>query len=141
MKTKYYLLFLALLLSFCFHNEVMAQKCLVFGYDSDGNRISRIESFNCYGLRDMENVQDTFEFDEIEVYPNPTYESFKVFMPDGIKRETACYELFDISGVMLLKDNLGGCETEVNIRGLSAGVYVLKIINGDDVMSKMILKY
>lgn len=134
-------MFLVLLLSSSLRNEAMAQKCLMFGYDSDGNRILRMVSFNCYGLRDMEQIQDVFNYDEIEVYPNPTYESFKVFMPNGVKHETAYFELFDVSGVILLKDSLFNSETDVNIKELPAGVYVLKIINGDDVLSKMILKY
>ena len=58
-----------------------------------------------------------------------------------MKRETAYYELFDVNGVLLLKNNLYGEETEVDIGKMSAGVYLVKIINGDDVISKTVLKY
>ena len=54
---------------------------------------------------------------------------------------SAWYELFDISGILVLKNELFDAETEVDIGKMPAGVYLLKIINGDDVMSKMILKY
>ena len=141
MKTKYFLIFLVLLLSSVFQNEIMAQKCLVFRYDADGNRIKRMVNYNCDGIRDMEQVQSVFEYKDIELYPNPTYDSFKVFVPDGMKRETAYYELFDVNGVLLLKNNLYGEETEVDIGKMSAGVYLVKIINGDDVISKTVLKY
>ena len=141
MKTKYFLIFLVLLLSSVFQNEIMAQKCLVFRYDADGNRIKRMVNYNCDGIRDMEQVQSVFEYKDIELYPNPTYDSFKVFVPDGMKRETAYYELFDVNGVLLLKNNLYGGETEVDIGKMSAGVYLVKIINGDDVISKTVLKY
>ena len=141
MRTKYFLIFLVLLLSSVFSNETMAQKCFVFRYDADGNRIRRSVDYNCNEMRDVEKVQEVFDYDEVEVYPNPTYDSFRLFMPEMVRHEAAWYELFDISGILLLKDSLSDDETEVDIGKMPAGVYLLKIINGDDVMSKMILKY
>lgn len=141
MKTKYFLIFLVLLLSSAFGSEAIAQRCLEFRYDADGNRIKRTVNNNCYESKDMEVVQDVFDYDEVEVYPNPTYESFRIFMPDGKRIETACYEFFDMSGVLLLQNKLCNDETEVDIGKMPAGVYLLKIINGDEILTKMILKY
>lgn len=141
MKTKYFLIFLVLLLSSVFGNKAIAQRCLVFRYDDDGNRIKRTVNNYCYDIKDMEVVQEVFDYDDVEVYPNPTYESFRIFMPDGKRCTGANYELFDMSGVMLLQNQLYGDETEVDIHRMAAGVYLLKIINGDDVLTKMILKY
>lgn len=141
MKRKYYLIFLVLLLSSFFIKKANAQKCLMFRYDADGNRIQRTVNYNCYEMKNMEEVQDVFEYNEVEVYPNPTYESFKVFVPERLRCEAAFYELFDMSGVVLSKNRLRDNETEVDIGAMSAGIYILKITNGDDVMTKMILKY
>ena len=141
MKTKYYLIFLVLLLSTVFNNIAQAQKCLVFRYDADGNRIKRTVDYNCNEMRDMEIVQEVFDYDDVEVYPNPTCESFRIFMPEMTRQAVAWYELFDISGILVFKNELFDAETEVDIGKMPAGVYLLKIINGDDVMSKMILKY
>ena len=140
MEAKYYLIFLVLLLSINFDNEVFAQKCLVMNYDLDGNRISRTVIPNCRESRDLEEVQEVVADEDLCVYPNPNYGSFKIIMPDCIKQETAYYELYDINGVLVKNAKLYGNETEIDIGNTSAGIYLLKIINGEDVMSKIVFK-
>ncbi len=92
-------------------------------------------------MKEMEEVPEVFGYDEIEVYPNPTFGVFHLFIPAETRSKTATYELFDTSGLLMLGSQLYADETEIDIGDLPAGVYVLKIINGDDVLSKMILKY
>lgn len=140
MKTKYYLIFLVLLLSVNFNQRVFAQKCLVFRYDADGNRIKRTVSNNCNVMRDVFEVQEVVIEEEVKVYPNPTNGSFKVFMPECEKHETAYYKFYDMNGVLLFEDKLHDNETEIDIGNKPAGVYLLKITNGDDVITKIVLK-
>ena len=142
METKYYLIFLALLLSLVFNSKAVAQRCLVFRYDADGNRINRTVTTNCQGMRETEEKQETIALDDgFKVYPNPTSGSFKVIMPESIRHENTCYELFDINGAVISSGDIYEYETDIDVGDNPSGVYLLKITNGDDVISKIILKH
>ena len=91
---------------------------------------------NCIEKRDAVEVQEVETDDGVKVYPNPNHGMFKVIV-NNIK-ETASYELYDVNGVMLLSGKLHNDETEIDI-GTTAGTYLLKISNGDDVISKIIV--
>lgn len=140
MKMKYYLIFLVLILSPFFNYKTMAQRCLEFNYDADGNRIERAVSYNCDDMRDVLKVQEITEAKEICVYPNPTNGSFKIVVPKCVKSEMSNYEIYDLNGVMVYEGRLHEMETEIDMGCCSTGVYLLKITNGDDVISKIILK-
>lgn len=141
MDTKYYLIFLALLLSFVFSSKAWAQRCLVFRYDTDGNRISRMVTTSCNGARDVVEEQENVACDkEVKVYPNPTNGSFKVVVPESIKHDNSCYELYDINGVLILSGGIMEFETDIDIGNHPAGVYLVKITNGYDVITEIVLK-
>lgn len=139
MKTKYFLIFLVLLLSVVFHDIVQAQSCLVMEYDADGNRISRQVTTNCIEKREIAEVQETETYEDVDVYPNPNNGMFIIIMQDCVKQEAACYELFDVNGMMLLSGKLHEDETEVDVGTVPAGVYLLRIKNGENVISKVIV--
>ncbi|MBP5644214.1 MAG: T9SS type A sorting domain-containing protein [Bacteroidales bacterium] len=141
MKMKYYLIFLALLLSFGFNNKAFSQKCLTFKYDANGNRISRTINKFCQVGREVAEEQDEEPSDDaVKVYPNPTNGSFKVVLPENIRSDNAYYELFDVNGWLISNGNIYGDETDVDIGKYAAGVYLLRIKNGDDVISEIVLK-
>ena len=141
METKYYLIFLALLLSFVFNNKAFAQRCLLYSYDASGNRISRSVTINCNGSRKLvEDQGNTVSDKEVRVYPNPTDGSFKVLIPADIKNENSSYELYDINGVLISAGEIFEFETYIDVGDHPAGVYLLKITNGDDIISKIVLK-
>ena len=140
MKTKCFLVFLALLLSPIFDNEIYAQRCLVFKYDNVGNRIKRLVDNNCFETKNREEVQEIFINEEIEVYPNPTNGCINIKLGDRLEEAEACCELYDVNGVLIIEKKLFNKETEVDIGDLPTGVYLLKIFQGDDVISKIILK-
>ena len=141
METKYYLIFLALLLSFVFNNKAFAQRCLVFDYDADGNRIGRMMTTDCQGVRKLvEDQGNTISDKEVRVYPNPTDGSFKVLIPADIKNENSSYERYDINGVLISAGEIFEFETDIDVGDHPAGVYLLKITNGDDIISKIVLK-
>lgn len=139
MKTKYFLIFLVLLLSVVFHDIVQAQSCLVMEYDADGNRISRQVTTNCIEKREIAEVQETETYEDVDVYPNPNNGMFIIIMQDCVKQEAACYELFDVNGMMLLSGKLYENETEVDVGTVPVGVYLLRIKNGENVISKVIV--
>lgn len=139
MKTKYFLVFLVLLLSQISH-EAFAQKCLLFDYDADGNRISRNVNDNCYETKDYLEVEKNQLVMDLSVYPNPTDGSFKIIMPESIRSEHSSYLIYDLNGVLLVEQVLAD-ETDVDIGNMPNGVYLLKIINGEETFSKIIVKY
>lgn len=139
MKTKYFLIFLVLLLSVVFHDIVQAQSCLVMECDADGNRISRQVTTNCIEKREIAEVQETETYEDVDVYPNPNNGMFIIIMQDCVKQEAACYELFDVNGMMLLSGKLHENETEVDVGTVPVGVYLLRIKNGENVISKVIV--
>ncbi len=140
MKMKYYLIFLVLVLSPFFNYKTMAQRCLEFNYDADGNRTEMVISYNCGDKRDVLEVQENTEEREICVYPNPTNGSFRIVVPKCVKSEMSNYEIFDLNGVLVYEGSLHEIETEIDMGNCATGVYLLKITNGDDVISKIVLK-
>lgn len=139
MKTKYFLIFLVLLLSQISHNAV-AQRCLTFNYDDDGNRISRNVINNCLEMKDYLEVEESQEVTDVSVYPNPTGGSFKIVVPESIRNEHASYLIYDLNGVLIVEKKLDA-ETDVDIGNMPNGIYLLKIINDDDAFSKIIVKH
>lgn len=141
MKTKYFLIFLALLLSFGFSNRLSAQRCLVFRYDADGNRISRTVSANCQETREFaEEQENSASNDEIVVYPNPNNGGFKLVMPENNIQANACFEIYDVEGQYVTGGILHQIETDIDIGNEPAGVYLLRIVNGEDVILKIVVK-
>lgn len=138
MKTKYYLIFPALLLSLVLNINATAQQCLEFKYDASGNRIRRMVNSNCIEIRDnMEEQEITNE--DLIVYPNPTDGCFKI-LASGNDNEKMCYVLYDMNGIVLLENTFGMGETVVDMSNHMAGVYLLKIVRRDECLSKIILK-
>lgn len=141
MKTKYFLIFLVLILSLLYGKLACAQRCLTYAYDADGNRVQRAVTNNCDGAREIEEAQDMDEIMELTVYPNPTDGGFKIIMPDDIMRHPAGYQLFDMNGVMMREDGIQGKDTNVDISDLPAGVYLVRIVSGEEVYIKIVLKH
>lgn len=139
MNSKYLLLLLAVMLSCFFHKEATAQKCLIFKYDAEGNRIKKTVSDNCANFRDMADIQEVTAIMDWTVCPNPTHGIFKIVKPTHIGHE-AYYKLYNMNGVVLLDDKLYDDEKEIDIGGFPRGVYCLKITCGEDVISRVILK-
>lgn len=138
MKTKYFIVFLVLLLS-QLSNNAIAQRCLSFNYDADGNRINKEVLSNCYEFKEYLDMDENQEVTAVSVYPNPTDGSFKIIMPESIVGDNACCLIYDIDGILVIEKNLS-CETDVDIGNMPSGVYLLKIINDIETFSKIIVK-
>lgn len=139
MRTKYFLVFLVLLLS-QISAKAIAQKCLVFNYDQDGNRISRFVQNNCLETKDVLKVEENEEVTDILVYPNPNCGNFKIIMPENAYHEHAYYRIYDLNGTVVIENNLID-ETDVDIMNWPSGVYLLQIISGEETFSKIIVKH
>ena len=94
---------------------------------------------NCIEMREIAEVQEVETYEDVNVYPNPNNGKFTVIVQDYIKQGAAYYELYDVHGMMLFSGKLHENETEVDVGTVSAGVYLLRIKNGDNVISKVIV--
>jgi len=116
----------------------------VYLYDGDG-KITRCEYFNnsdksltAYSLFTYSEgfePQNVAESNEINVYPNPAVSSFELSVPDGYFGKTML--LFNVSGNQVKSIPVHNKITQVDVNGLSSGVYLLKI---DEVTKRVIIK-
>lgn len=68
----------------------------------------------------------------IKIYPNPATGRFFAEVPAGISDAIIAYELFDLQGTRVAdRRGRGGELQEFRVEGLSAGLYLLRIVTGD----------
>ena len=140
MKTKYFLVFLVLLLSQVMNNNAYAQKCVSFKYDGDGNRIKRYVQNNCIEIKGDMEVEENDDVPDIAVYPNPTSGNIKIIMPNNAGDEQSFCRVYDVNGVLIFEKYLAN-ETDVDIGDMPSGIYLLQIISGVEKHSKIIVKH
>jgi hypothetical protein len=71
----------------------------------------------------------------IRLYPNPVHDYFRI---EGITGKAELH-VYDLYGRQVLKKEVGNKE-EINTSTLSRGIYTVKILSGDGVMNKKIMK-
>ncbi|WP_299114126.1 T9SS type A sorting domain-containing protein [uncultured Winogradskyella sp.] len=87
-------------------------------------------SFN----EDCSNLSiDELLVDEIQIYPNPTTDRITI---KNIKHQDRNFELYDVSGKMIIKTN----SDSIDVSGLSSGMYYLKIFSNNTILTKKIFK-
>ena len=64
------------------------------------------------------------------VYPNPTTD-FLTLKISNYNQEKYDYNLFNITGSLLLKDKVLSEETQINMQQMHSGTYFLKIVSGN----------
>lgn len=144
MKWKYNLVFLFILSALALPEKLNAQHCLDFKYDKSGNRIEMFVH-DCgfeYKEQTREMIDEEISEEKINedllVYPNPNKGSFMVDIKDN-NEETSSYLVFDATGTLVQK---GECSINqmVDITNNPAGVYLLRIIKGEYVYSRVVVK-
>jgi hypothetical protein len=81
---------------------------------------------------------DNLLADNVEVYPNPTPDKFKISMP-GLSSKLSV-EIYSFTGKLVMLEQLNAGKPEVNISALAPGVYIVKIITPKGVLLKQIVK-
>ena len=72
----------------------------------------------------------------IALYPNPTNDKFNVHYPtNGVLLDNIEIQLFDAFGKSLLRVPITGETTEINLSGFASGVYLVKCMNNDCVLT------
>jgi len=78
---------------------------------------------------------------EWKIYPNPAEDHLVVELPTvRLPSKNANYRLVDSRGRQCLFGQLAATSTRIDLRGLSAGVYVLEIENGIERFQRMVIR-
>lgn len=94
----------------------------------DGLNLYRLTHISSAGVVDYSEVKTVImdSFKGIKVFPNPTKDRVRVFMPGNNK--TATILLIDATGKQVKSYRMSGQSAELNFPGLSHGVYFLNVI-------------
>jgi hypothetical protein len=123
---------------------------VTFGYDANGNRISRSILFGKI-FEDGKNVEaekglETIVMDQISgvefsIYPNPTRGRFLVEVSDPGKGPLLRVVLLTPQGDVLTKKILDVNTEEFDLSDYPAGIYMLHLMAGDETHVWKIVKY
>ena len=144
MEWKYTLIFLLVLLCLARMEKLYSQNCITMQYDKNGNRISMLvhECGSEYKSRGVYNIinNEIFKYEdnlELLIYPNPNEGKFKIMIENG--EEPIVFQIYNINGVMVKNECLSD-DYEIDITDNPSGVYLLRVIKGDSVYSRIIVK-
>ena len=117
---------------------------IIYLYDIEGKLVRSEyygakpdESLRAYSLYTYSENKGAIisETADINVYPNPVVSSFELSVPESLVGKTA--SIFDIYGGFVKSVVVNSEKTQVNVNGISGGLYVLKI---GDKTKKFIVK-
>lgn len=80
---------------------------------------------------------DDFAIKSFAIYPNPTFGILNIQLDDELEAE---YEIYDIQGRNILNSFIHNGNSEVNVEGLSNGVYLIKVTQGKTTSTKRFIK-
>ena len=120
-----------------------------YSYDESGNREQRIYIGTTLKSASIENssafneekpITETLNFGEIKIYPNPTKGNLIVEIPDFETKKIRIL-VFNLQGKEILnKIGSPNSRNQVNLRDLPSGIYVLKIVAGQEFSDWKIIK-
>lgn len=150
MKPKYYFLSVVCFMLFVISVPsfgMSGDTTFVFTYDASGNRTERVidltKSAEITASSSTANEEKLFEAKlanlEIRIYPNPTKGVLKVEIPDigDIKPTLVVYNL---QGKQLVHKTVSNQISTINLSGHPAGMYIMKIVNGQESLDWKIIK-
>jgi hypothetical protein len=135
---------------------MLAQKSIAYGYDNNGNRISRTLIVMRMGLKSnatqvnsntIESTSDTIKSEKLitsvektlKVYPNPTKGKLIIDFGNSSEIKKAEYQIFSFNGTKLIHSRLDIPLTEVDVTSLPNGLYILRInVDGSSTDYKII---
>jgi subtilisin family serine protease len=71
----------------------------------------------------------------IYVYPNPADEELNILL-NSLPEGRTTIEFHDVTGRLVLSEEIKGNSTSINISSLRQGVYMYRIVNGDNVIAR-----
>lgn len=134
-----------LLLSLCLvsSEKMYSQNCMTMRYDENGNRISMFvhqcgSEYKSQGQRNIVDEEISINGNKgLSVYPNPNEGMFEISVDDD--DDLVIIQIYNVNGVMVKNEYLSE-DKKVDITDNPAGIYLLRIIKGDDVCSRIVVK-
>lgn len=84
-------------------------------------------------------IEDLVFSESVQIYPNPVFNTFEIKYQPGFK-EGSYYQIIDITGKIVQQNLLKVQTNNIDISGLSKGVYSVRIFNGNKVCVKKLIK-
>lgn len=79
---------------------------------------------------------ESFSLNQIKIFPNPTTDFISV---SGLTDEFE-YDVFNIQGKVLNNGKIDSINNQIDLSSLSNGIYIVRINNGDNFITKKIIK-
>ena len=150
MKPKYYFLPAVCFMLFAISIPsfgMSGDTTFVFTYDASGNRTERLidlsKSARITASSSRANEEKLFEAElanlAIRIYPNPTKGVLKVEIP-GIGDTKPRLVVYNLQGKQLVHKTVSKQISTINLSGHPAGMYIMKIVNGQESLDWKIIK-
>lgn len=141
MERKYMMVFLMGLLCLVGDTDLFSQQCYKISYDKNGNRNS-FATTSCLqiwrenpGNIEFKDNNNSMVYNELLVYPNPNNGVFSIEVEND--DENAELQIYNSIGVLI---NRCGFDKEIDISDYPAGLYLLRMISGNDEKSVIVIK-
>ena len=102
---------------------------------SGAANLDRLDVYDC-AMLGTESVNQAFKFD---LYPNPITNLLTIEIAQEFV-EGSIIHLYDISGKLILKNKVEDSIYTLNLKNLKAGVYLVRVTNGNNNVVKRIIK-
>ena len=138
----------SILLAFLIIYIISYSQTINYGYDSSGNRTDRYiglkSTRNADNKVDEEQDQKSFRDQlgdiEIKIYPNPSKGELTIEIVNLPKDPVGWIGVYDTTGKLIFKQSELVYRNVVNISSSDNGMYMLRIVVGDDISEWKILK-
>ena len=119
--------------------RILAQSTVSYGYDDSGNRTSRITLKSSIAFFE-DSVKSSINNKKILIYPNPTHNQLFVEIIGYDNEFNKTLYLYDITGKLLISKKLAISRILFDLSDYAPGIYVLKILLGNNSNECKIIK-
>lgn len=149
MNTLYRAILIAIIMTVAMASR--AQNAIVhFGYDGDGNRISRTLTINrneennqaADSTASLSGITETLDEDgnaTLSIYPNPTHDILTVAV-NGLNDNSASVSIVTVSGGVVLSREMSDGRHDFDLSNMSPGIYTLLFSSPNITKSWKIIK-
>lgn len=145
------LLIVIIFLTFSDIDRILAQSTVSYGYDGSGNRTSRITLKSSIAFiadsvkssmnnKKIEALVNSVGNKKILIYPNPTHNQLFVEIIGYDNESNKTVYLYDLTGKLLISKKLAISRISLDLSDYTSGIYVLKILLGNNSNECKIIK-